>query len=61
MNPNMIQWCFDDLRYNASLFPKAPLPPPPIVVFNGNVVESDMAVSPELKQAIQDAVGKILK
>jgi hypothetical protein len=57
MTPNMIQWCFDELRYKASLFPAPPLPPPPIVVFNGNVVKSD-TVSPELKQAIQDAVGK---
>jgi len=58
MTPNMIQWCFDELRYKASLVPKAPLPPPPIIVFNGNVVKSDAAVSPELKQAIQDAVAK---
>ena len=53
----MIQWCFNELRYKASLFPQAPLPPPPVVVFNGNV-KSDTAISPELKQAIQDAVGK---
>jgi len=58
MTPNMIQWCFNELRYKASLVPEAPLPPPPIIVFNGNVVKSDTAVSPELKQAIQDAVRK---
>lgn len=56
MTPNMIQWCFDELRYKASLVPEAPLLPPPIIVFNGNVVKSDTAVSQELKQAIQDAV-----
>jgi len=58
MTRNMIQWCFDELRYKASLVPEAPLPPPPIIVFNGNVVKSDAAVFLELKQAIQDAVGK---
>lgn len=58
MTPNTVQWCFDELRYKASLFPEAPLPPPPIVVFNGNVVKSDTAVSLQLKQAIQDAVRK---
>ena len=58
MTPNMIQWCFDELHYKASLVSEAPLPAPPIIVFNGNVVKSDTAVSPELKQAIQDAVGK---
>jgi hypothetical protein len=58
MISNMIQRCFDELRYKTSLFPEAPLPPPPTVVFNGTVVKCDTTVSSELKQAIRDAVGK---
>ena len=52
----MANWCIEELRYKATLVPPAPAIPPPLVVYNGDVVKSDTAVSPELKTAVQDAV-----
>jgi hypothetical protein len=52
----MADWCIDELRYKATLVPEAPARPPPLVVYNGDVVKSDTAVSPELKTTLQDAV-----
>ena len=51
----MADWCIEELRYKATLVPEAPATPPPLVVYNGDVVKSD-TVSPELKTALQDAV-----
>jgi len=52
----MANWCIEELRYKATLVPPAPAIPPPLVVYNGDVVKSDTAVSAELKTALQDAV-----
>lgn len=52
----MADWCIEELRYKATLVPEAPASPPPLVVYNGDVVKSDTAVSIELKTALQDAV-----
>ena len=52
----MADWCIEELRYKATLVPEAPASPPPLVVYNGDVVKSDTAVSMELKTALQDAV-----
>ena len=52
----MADWCIEELRYKATLVPEAPASPPPLVVYNGDVVKSDTAVSMELKAALQDAV-----
>ena len=52
----MADWCIEELRYKATLVPEAPASPPPLVVYNGDVVKSDTAVSKELKTALQDAV-----
>jgi len=52
----MANWCIEELRYKATLVPPAPAIPPPLVVYNGDVVKSDSAVSAELKTALQDAV-----
>ena len=54
----MADWCIEELRYKATLAlaPEAPASPPPLVVYNGDVVKSDTAVSTELKTALQDAV-----
>lgn len=52
----MVDWCIDELRHKASLFPESPSPPPPVVVYNGDVVKSDFAVSSELKSELQKAM-----
>lgn len=52
----MADWCIEELRYKATLVLEAPANPPPLVVYNGDVVKSDTAVSPELKTTLQDAV-----
>ncbi len=54
----MTRWCISELRYIASLRSASPENPPPIVVFHGDVVKSDTAVSIELKRALQEAVNK---
>ena len=54
----MVDWCLDELRYNASLIqPNAPIPP--IFVYNGDVFKSDNAVSAELKKTLQENVAKV--
>jgi len=58
----MADWCIDELRYKASLFPTSPRKPPPIRVYNGdfiNFIKSDYAVSFELKLEPQKAVSKL--
>ncbi|KAF8885254.1 hypothetical protein CPB84DRAFT_138098 [Gymnopilus junonius] len=52
----MINWCINELKYNASLIPPPPALPPPIFVYNGDVFKSDYAVSGELKKELQEAV-----
>lgn len=52
----MLNWCINELRYKATRIPPAPVLPPPTIVFNGDVVKSDFAVSPELKAELQKAV-----
>ena len=54
----MADWCIEELRYKATLalVPEGPASPPPLVVYNGDVIKSDDAVSVELKTALQDAV-----
>ncbi|KDR70069.1 hypothetical protein GALMADRAFT_76694 [Galerina marginata CBS 339.88] len=54
----MVDWCIDELQYRASLIPAPPEKSPPVFVYNGDVVKSDTAVSPELKKEIQEAVKK---
>lgn len=54
----MADWCIAELRHMASLRSASPEAPPPIVVFNGNVVKSDTAVSIGLKDALKEAVNK---
>ncbi|KAH9475906.1 hypothetical protein JR316_0011467 [Psilocybe cubensis] len=56
ISSKMVDWCIDELRYKASLIPDSAPHPPPIVVYNGDVVKSDYAVSPELKIELQNAV-----
>ncbi len=56
--PKMADWCIAELRYIASFHSASPENPPPIVVFHGDVVKSDTAVSIELKRALQEAVNK---
>ncbi|PPQ86637.1 hypothetical protein CVT25_006821 [Psilocybe cyanescens] len=52
----MVDWCLDELRYKASLIPQDASPP--VVVYNGDVVKSDTALSIEFKQALQEAMTK---
>jgi hypothetical protein len=52
----MADWCIEELRHKATLVPEAPANPPPLVVYNGDVVKSDTAISTELKTTLQDAV-----
>jgi hypothetical protein len=56
--PNMADYCFDELRHMASIYSASPGSLPPIFVYNGDVVKSDTAVSPELKQALQEEVKR---
>jgi hypothetical protein len=55
ITPKMVDWCLDELRYNASLIPPD-APTPPIFVYNGDVFKSDNAVSTEFKEALQENV-----
>ena len=54
----MADWCIAELRYIASFHSASPENRPPIVVFHGDVVKSDTAVSTELKHALQEVVDK---
>lgn len=56
MSEKMVDWCLDELRYKASLIPEG-LAAPPIIVFNGDVVKSNTALSLEFKSALQTAVN----
>ncbi|KAF8960406.1 hypothetical protein BDZ97DRAFT_2077483 [Flammula alnicola] len=58
ITPKMVDWCLDELRYKATFVLTSPANPPPIVVYNGDVVKSDTALSSEFKQALQQAVTK---
>ena len=49
----MADWCIAKLRYIASFHSASPKNRSPIVVFHGDVVKSDTAVSTELKHALQ--------
>ncbi|TFK27630.1 hypothetical protein FA15DRAFT_666301 [Coprinopsis marcescibilis] len=54
MTLDMALYCIDELRHKAKLFQVSPHGA--IIVFNGDVVKSDSAVSAETKFALQDAV-----
>ncbi|KAG2009579.1 hypothetical protein CC2G_012494 [Coprinopsis cinerea AmutBmut pab1-1] len=54
MTPAMADFCIEELRHKARSFQNSPNGA--IVVYNGNVVKSDTAVSPEVKAALQKAV-----
>lgn len=56
--PKMADWSIDELRHMASIYSASPGNPPPIFVYNGDVVKSDTAVSTELKQALQQEVKR---
>ncbi|KAF8168447.1 hypothetical protein B0H34DRAFT_59324 [Crassisporium funariophilum] len=49
----MVDWCLDELRYKAKSVTE---PPAPIVVYNGDVVKSDNAVSLDLKEALLQSI-----
>jgi len=46
----MVNWCIEELRQKAADGPS------PVVVYNGFVVKSDVAVTEDLKKELQDAV-----
>ncbi|PPR03722.1 hypothetical protein CVT24_007370, partial [Panaeolus cyanescens] len=52
----MFGYCIQELRHNASLIPEPPALPPPIIVYDANVVKSDFAVSDSIKKELQDAM-----
>ncbi len=52
----MVDWCLAELRHKASLIPEGSVPPP-IVVYNGDVVKSDSALSVDFKAALQNAAN----
>ncbi|KAH6909367.1 hypothetical protein BKA70DRAFT_1426494 [Coprinopsis sp. MPI-PUGE-AT-0042] len=54
MTYTMANYCIDELRHRATLFKQSANGA--IVVYNGDVVKSDTAVSPETKKALQKAV-----
>ncbi|PPR02044.1 hypothetical protein CVT24_011204 [Panaeolus cyanescens] len=54
----MFRYCIQELRHKASLVPEPPTLPPPIIVYDANVVKSDFAVSPTVKKGLQDAMQK---
>jgi hypothetical protein len=56
--PRMADCCIDELRHMASIYTAYAGDPPPIFVYNGDVVKSDTAVSPELKRALQEEVQR---
>ena len=56
--PRMADWCIEELRHVGSIYCLSPENPPPIFVFNGDVVKSDTAVSSELKHALQEEVKR---
>ncbi|CAA7267686.1 unnamed protein product [Cyclocybe aegerita] len=55
----MAKHCIQELRHLASLVPPNPspsTPQPPIVVYNGDVIKSDHALSPAFQSRLQTAV-----
>ncbi|KAF9042141.1 hypothetical protein BJ165DRAFT_1485839 [Panaeolus papilionaceus] len=54
----MFDYSIAELRHKASLVPEPSAVPPPIVVYNANVVKSDFAVTPEIKKQLQDDMQK---
>lgn len=52
ISEKMVDWCIAELRYKAQSFEKTWA----ISVYNGDVVKSDHAVPPSLKQALKAAV-----
>jgi Protein of unknown function (DUF4246) len=57
MTPAMADYCIDELRYKAKDFEKSTTGA--LVVYNGDVVKSDTAVSQETKAALQRAVAPL--
>ncbi|KAF8972573.1 hypothetical protein BDZ97DRAFT_1913065 [Flammula alnicola] len=58
ITPKMVDWCIEELRYKATFVPIPPATPTPIIVYNGDVVKSDTALSTNFKHALQQAVAK---
>lgn len=56
MTNKMVDWCISELRHKATFFAASLASPPPIIVYDGNVIKSDFAVSQELKLELQRAV-----
>lgn len=56
--PKMADWCIEELRHFGSIHSTSLGNPPPIFVFNGDVVKSDTAVSSDLKHALQEEVKR---
>ncbi|PPQ98971.1 hypothetical protein CVT24_003467 [Panaeolus cyanescens] len=54
----MFEYCMQELRHKASFVPEPPAVPPPIIVYDGNVVKSDNAVTTDVKKELQDAMQK---
>ncbi len=52
----MVDWRLDELCCKASLIPEGHAPPP-IIVFNGDVVKSDTVLPLESKFALRTAVN----
>ncbi|KAH6909366.1 hypothetical protein BKA70DRAFT_1426493 [Coprinopsis sp. MPI-PUGE-AT-0042] len=57
MSVAMADYCIAELRHKASTFEESPNGA--IVVYNGDVVKSDTAVSPEVKEALRKAVAPL--
>jgi len=53
---SMLDWCVAELQHNASKLPFDSAQHPPTFVYNGDVYKSDVAVSPELRGELQEAV-----
>jgi Protein of unknown function (DUF4246) len=57
MTPAMADYCIDELRYKAKDFEKSNTGA--IIVYKGDVVKSDTAVSQETKASLQRAVAQL--
>ena len=53
---SMLDWCVAELQRNASKLPPDSAQWPPTFVYDGDVYKSDVAISPELKRELQEAV-----
>ncbi|KAF8202926.1 hypothetical protein BJ912DRAFT_1018769 [Pholiota molesta] len=56
LTAKVVDYCLDELRYKSTLIPAPPAQLPPVVVYNGDVVKSDTALSPEFKEELQQAI-----